>query len=158
VNELPSGAAIAPPLAAHSLTQCPGALKRPSFLMSMWISFARPLAPVTARRFGWLEGAQPIEARAVEHAADGGRRGASLGGDRRAGQPLATQHLNAVDGGLCRRLAQPVRPRAAQAGQAFHLEAFDWENWLPANEAQMASVMAFWEYLALPIGSVRPGH
>ena len=86
---------------------------------------ARPLALVSAGRLGRLEGAQLVEAQALEDAADGGRRDADFGGDRLAGQALAAQRFDALDHGLRRRLAQPIGPRAAilQAGQAFGLDS-----------------------------------
>jgi len=48
-------------------------------------------------------------------------------GDCLAGQPLASQCLDAIDRDPWRRLAQPLRPRAAvlQAGQTFRFEAPD---------------------------------
>ena len=61
--------------------------------------FARPVALVAADRFSRLEGAQAVEAQALEYAADGGGRDAGIGGDRLAGQALAAQRLDAIDRG-----------------------------------------------------------
>ena len=54
---------------------------------------ARPLALISARRLGRLQGAQLVEAQTLEDAADGGRRDAGFGGDRLAGQALAAQRF-----------------------------------------------------------------
>jgi len=83
------------------------------------------IALVTARWFGRLEGAQPIEAQALEHPADGGGGDTGFGGDRLAGQALPTQRLDAIDRGLGCRLTQTIGTRTAvtQAGQAFGFEA-----------------------------------
>src|SRR5260370_34820279 len=88
---------------------------------------ARPLALVAAGRFSRFQGAQLVEAQALEHAAHRGSRDADLGGDLLAGHPLAAQAFDAFDDFRWRWLAQPVRPRAAvlQAGQAFLVEALD---------------------------------
>jgi len=62
------------------------------------------IALVAARWFGRLEGAQPIEAQALEHPADSGGRDTGFDGDRLAGQALAAQSLDAIDRGLGCRL------------------------------------------------------
>jgi hypothetical protein len=49
---------------------------------------------------------QPIEAQALEDAADGRARDAGSGGDRCAGRALAALRLDAVDDGPGRRLTQ----------------------------------------------------
>ncbi len=88
---------------------------------------AGPLALVAAGRFGRLQGAQLVEAQALEGAADRGGRDADRGGDLLAGHALAAQAFNTIDHRLGRRLAQPMGPRAAvlQAGQAFLFKALD---------------------------------
>ena len=90
--------------------RCPILLNLPSFLMSMWMSLARPIALVAARRLSRLEGAQPVEAEPLEDAADGGSRDAGFGGDRLAGQALTTKGFDAINDGLRRRSVQAVRP------------------------------------------------
>jgi len=69
---------------------------------------AGPLALVAARWFGRLEGAQPVEAQALEDPADGGGGDTGFGGDRLAGQALAAQRLDAIDRGLGCRLTQMI--------------------------------------------------
>src|SRR5258707_2861730 len=71
------------------------------------------LALVAARRLGRFQGAQLVEAQALEHAADGGGRDADGDGDLLAGHALAAQAFDALDHLRRRRLAQPMGPRAA---------------------------------------------
>ena len=89
---------------------------------------AGPLALVAAGWFGRLQGAQPVEAQALEDAADGGGRDADCRrrSPCRAGAGGAALSMRSITG-LRRRLTQPMGPRAAvlQAGQAFLLEAID---------------------------------
>src|SRR5690349_7553665 len=88
---------------------------------------ARPVALVAARRLGRLEGAQPVEAQALEDAADGCGGDAGFGGDRLASQALAAQRLDPIDCSLGCRLTQAFGTRAAilHASQAFGFEAID---------------------------------
>src|SRR4029079_9321077 len=73
---------------------------------------AGPLALVSARRFGRFQGAQLVEAQALEHAAHGGGGDADRGSDLLAGRALAAQAFDAINDGLWRRLMQPMRARA----------------------------------------------
>jgi hypothetical protein len=88
---------------------------------------AGPLALVAAGWFGRFQGAQLVEAQALEHTAHRGGRDPHFGGDLLAGHALAAQAFNPIDHRLWRRLAQPMGPRAAvlQAGRAFLSEAVD---------------------------------
>src|ERR1700716_2165249 len=82
---------------------------------------------LAAGRLSGLEGAQLVEAQALEDPAHRGRRDADLGGDLLARHTLAAQGLDAFDHRLRRRLAQVVGSRAAvlQARHAFLVEAAD---------------------------------
>src|SRR5260370_27127764 len=88
---------------------------------------ARPRTLIAATRVGGRQGAQSAEAQPLEDAAQRGGRDTDFGGDRLAGQALATQAFNTVDDRLRRRSMQPLRPRAAivQAAQAFGGVAVD---------------------------------
>ena len=127
VNELPAGAAIARLLAARSSDAMAGSAEAAELFDVDVDQFAGPVTLVTARRFGRRQGAQAVEAQALEHTADGSGRDAGFGGDRLAGQALAAQPLDALDRGPGRRLVQPVGPCAAvlQACQAFASAAID---------------------------------
>lgn len=86
---------------------------------------AWPVTLVAPHRLGRLQSAHPIEAQALQHPADGGRRHTDLSGNRLTRPALAAQSLDAVDRGLRRRPPQPVRPRTAipQARHPFRLVA-----------------------------------
>src|SRR5215212_9611987 len=86
---------------------------------------AGQLALISAGRLGRLQSVQLVQPQALEHAAHGRRRDTDSGGDLLARPALAPQAFDALDDLRRRRLAQPMRPRAAilQAGQAFLLEA-----------------------------------
>ena len=83
------------------------------------------LALVAADRLGRFDIPEPRQSGTLENAANGGGRDADSGGDLLARHALATQACDAFDHIGRRRLAQPMRPRAAilQAGRALLLEA-----------------------------------
>jgi hypothetical protein len=68
--------------------------KRPSFLMSMWISSPGFGALVTAHRLGRLQRLQAVQTEPPKDTADGGRRDAQFGSDLPADQPPAAQRLD----------------------------------------------------------------
>src|ERR1700681_301948 len=80
-----------------------------------------PFPFIATGRFGGLQGAQLIEAQALQHTAHRGGRDADLAGDRLAGQALAAQARDTLDDRLRRRPMQSLRSRTAilQTGHAF---------------------------------------
>ena len=75
----------------------------------------------------WVPVHDPVEAKPLEDAADGGWREIEFGGDLLAGAALPAKHLDLLDHRLRRRPVQSMRPRAAvvQAHQTFTPIAID---------------------------------
>src|SRR5215213_7437401 len=83
--------------------------KRPSFLMSMWMSSPGVLAFVAPHRLGRLEVLEAAQAGALEDAADRSGRDPGGLGDVLAREAVAAQPDHLIDDGRARRLSQALR-------------------------------------------------
>jgi hypothetical protein len=124
VAELPAGAAAAAlaPLTGDAVAH----LVEAAELLDVEVDqLAGVVALVAPDRLGRCQRSEPAQPEALQDPADGRRRDTDLFGDLAPGPALATQRGDLLEGGVGRRLAQPMRPRGAidQACRALVLEA-----------------------------------
>src|SRR5688572_30322881 len=113
MDELPSGAPALEGWARIAADAMAHRLEAAEFFDVDVDHLAGPCTFVAVHGLGGFQCIDPVEAKPLEDAADGGWREIEFGGDLFAGAPRPAKHLYLFDHRLRRRPVQSMRPRAA---------------------------------------------